>query len=435
MIRRPFVRRTAFVVFAALSLAPAARPDDTTTKTTTTQDLARQIEELRAQYESRIALLEARIEALEAVAEEPEAEPAKAGGEDELAALLAAADAAAGETAPPPTPSASAAGPEPGKERNLNKYNPEISFTGDVLGLAGDGTGDFDPREFELDLQSVLDPFSVTKLTLSFSEEEGVDVEEGYIGYNGLASGLTVRAGKMRQSFGVLNRWHLHALPQPDYPLVVQTYLGEEGLAQTGVSAEWLLPHPWASANELVVQLTDGSADPFGGGSFDELVALAHLKNYWDVSDSTYLELGFSGARGTPQGLEPTELLGADLTLHWQPPSRAKYREITWRTEAIRSRRDDGSGTRPEAWGGYTYLEGLARRNLYVGARYDWFEDPLVPELETWAVEPYVSWWQSEFVRLRAAYRLLHDPIRDDEDGRFLFQITWAAGPHKHEAY
>jgi hypothetical protein len=36
---------------------------------------------------------------------------------------------------------------------------------------------------------------------------------------------------------------------------------------------------------------------------------------------------------------------------------------------------------------------------------------------------------------LRGAYRLLHDPILDDEDGRFLLQLTWAAGPHKHESY
>ena len=423
MFSYALVRRSAVTAIVSLFLCTAAWPDSTT------EDLTRQLEELRAHYEARLAALEARLAALEAAAELPEPAATRA---SELEALRAAADAATEGLETPPMPSPE---PEAGKERNLNRLNPEISFTGDVVGFTGEGTSDFDPREFELDLQSVLDPFSYTKWTLAFSEEEGVDVEEGYIGYTGLAPGLTLRAGKMRQSFGVLNRWHLHALPQTEYPLVIQRYVGEEGLVQTGISLEWLLPRPWASANELVVQLTDGSAEPFGEESFDDLVALAHLKSYWDLSPATYVEWGLTGARGKPEGLEATELWGTDLTLYWQPPGRGKYREITWRTEALLSRRDDPLGERREAWGGYTYLEGLARRNLYVGARYDWLEDPLAPDEETWAVEPYVSWWQSELVRLRGAYRLLHDPILDDEDGRFLLQLTWAAGPHKHESY
>ena len=69
-----------------------------------------------------------------------------------------------------------------GSERNLNQLNPEISMTGDMIGFATNHAGqdreDFDAREFELNVQSALDPFSVTKWTLSFSPDEGVDIEE-----------------------------------------------------------------------------------------------------------------------------------------------------------------------------------------------------------------------------------------------------------------
>jgi hypothetical protein len=321
-----------------------------------------------------------------------------------------------------------------GHERNLSVYNPEISFTGDVLGSAVDGRPDFDPREFELDFQSALDPFSLTKWTLAFTPEEKVDVEEGYIRYDGVLPGLSVRAGKMRQTFGALNRWHQHALPTADYPLVLQRYFGEEGLAQTGLSAEWLLPRPWASANELTVQLTDGSADPFGGEDFHRLALLAHLKSYWDLSDATYLEWGVSGIAGSPAPGLDTRVWGTDLTLHWQPPARAKYREVTWRSELLRSQRDEVGGERRVATGGYTYVEALVRQNLYAGVRYDRLEDPLLPELTTWSVEPFLTFWQSEFVRLRAAWQRLHELDLDSRD-RLLLQITWAAGPHKHETY
>jgi hypothetical protein len=99
------------------------------------------------------------------------------------------------------------------------------------------------------------------------------------------------------------------------------------------------------------------------------------------------------------------------------------------------SQRDDTSLVQQEALGAYSYVEGLLRRNLYAGLRYDWVEDPLAPEERTWALEPYLTWWQSEYVRLRAAYQYLEHEISNETDQRFTFQLTWAAGPHKHEGY
>jgi hypothetical protein len=317
--------------------------------------------------------------------------------------------------------------------------NPEISVTGDLVGFTtNQGREDFNAREFELNVQSALDPYSLAKLTLAFSPEEGVDIEEGYVTYNGLPGGLQLTAGKFRQSFGLLNRWHLHSLPQIDYPLVLQSYFGDEGLAQTGLSATWLLPRPWATANELTLELTDGENDAFGGESFRRLVGLAHLKNYWDVTPSTYAELGLSGAvggTGTSTGTGgDSRIYGADLTFHWQPPQRAKYREVTWRTELLRSERDDELGVRQEAWGGYSYVEGLVSQNLYAGLRYDRVEDPFDPGHQRWALVPNLTWWQSEFVRLRGEYAYLKDDLTGPER-RFTLQLVWSAGPHKHENY
>lgn len=390
--------------------------------------LRQEIQALRQEYGERLAALEARLAQLEA-ARQPE------GTEDELAALRAEAEATAGEPAEAPevapeTSRVAAAG----SERNLNRLNPEISITGDLVGFYTDHGGedreDFDAREFELNFQSALDPFSLTKWTLAFSPEEGVDIEEGYVSYTNLPGGLGLTAGKMRQTFGVLNRWHLHALPQLDYPLALQSYFGDEGLAQTGLRADWLLPRPWATANELTLELTDGESDAFGGESFENLVGLAHLKNYWDVGDAVYVELGLSGIAGND-----SQVLGGDFTFHWQPPSRAKYREITWRTELLRSDRDDEEGIGHQAWGGYSYLEGLLAQNLYAGVRYDRVEDPLDPGRVTWGVFPNLTWWQSEYVRLRGEYGFIKDDLTGDEENRFSLQLTWAAGPHKHEIY
>jgi hypothetical protein len=419
--------RTVLAVGALLLGAwPARAADDESVAS-----LRQELEAMRAQYEARIDALEARVRQLEGneVAAPGEA-PSVAPGLD-LEALRAAAAATLG-TAGTQTPEAAPAG---SGDRNLNRLNPEISFTGDVIAVGGGRAGeDFSGREFELDMQSALDPYSKTRLTLAFSPDEGVDIEEGWILYNGLPGGVALKAGKFRQRFGALNQQHLHALPQVDYPLVLATFFDDEGLAQTGLALSWLGPHPWASANELILEVTDGESSAFGGGDFDRLVVLGKLKNYWDLGAATYLEWGLSGASGRAGGGFGSEVLGSDLTVHWQPPSRAKYREITWRSEALRSKRDDPSGLAHEAWGGYSYIEGLVRENLYLGLRYDQVEDPLLPELQTSGWFPYLSWWQSEYARSRAQYGLTQGPDGDNDD-ELTLQITWAAGPHKHETY
>jgi hypothetical protein len=289
--------------------------------------------------------------------------------------------------------------------------------------------------EFELDVQSALDPFSRTRWTVAFDDEGEVEVEEGWIAYPSLPGGLGLTAGRFRQQFGTLNRQHLHALPQSDYPLALRTVFGDEGLAQTGLSARWLLPRPWASANELTVELTDGENDAFGGEDFEHLAALVHLKNYWDLSDAAYFELGLSGVGGSDAAGGDRRVWGVDATFHWQPPARAKYRELTWRTEILRSEVDLPEGDSAEAWGGYSYLEGLVTQNLYAGARVDWAEDPFDPDRRRWGVVPYLTWWQSEFVRLRGEYRRFEDRETGDTDDSLLLQLTWAAGPHKHDTY
>jgi len=55
------------------------------------------------------------------------------------------------------------------------------------------------------------------------------------------------------------------------------------------------------------------------------------------------------------------------------------------------------------------------------------------------AWSPFLTFWQSEFVRLRAQYQHVsrdfasaHGP---DDDDRLWVQVTFAAGPHKHEEY
>ena len=52
---------------------------------------------------------------------------------------------------------------------------------------------------------------------------------------------------------------------------------------------------------------------------------------------------------------------------------------------------------------------------------------------------PFVTFWQSEFVRMRLQYqdvsRDFASPRGDTSDKRVWWQVTFAAGPHKHASY
>ena len=455
---RPRRPRLAFLLISALAagLPLAAQPGPTQAPagsraaaegaTATAGDpmagLRAEIAALKAGYEARIAGLEARLAALEATQGSgvaPPAQPGATGQAGEQADLRAAARAAAAQLVAEQAPTTVGTEATAGRGRSLNRLNPEISFTGDLIAVAQSRDRDqFDAREFELDFQSALDPFSRTRWTLAFGSDGEVDVEEGYATYNALPGGISLNLGKFRQQFGSLNRQHRHALPQSDYPLVLRTFFGDEALAQTGLSARWLLPHPWATANELTLEATDGENEAFGGETFHDFAGLAHLKNYWDLSPAAYFEWGLTGTAGKTAEGRGRRIWGTDFTLQWRPPQRAKYRELTWRTELLLSELDGdggGGGARTRAWGGYTYAEGLLAQNLYAGARVDRVEDPFEPSRRRWGIVPYVTWWQSEFVRLRGEYRHVVDEAEDRSDDALVLQLTWAAGPHKHETY
>ncbi|MGH7569512.1 MAG: hypothetical protein ACREL9_11225, partial [Gemmatimonadales bacterium] len=290
------------------------------------QPTQRQVDSLAAQ----IRVLKARLDSLSAAL-------ARRGGAEalrdtsELTALRAAAAAVAGR---PDTAVRADTTPVQfvGRERNLSQLNPEISVTGDFRAYGqtdGPQQNNFDAREVEIGFQSALDPYSHTKIFIAL-EGGAVDVEEAYAYWIGLPGRIRLDVGKTRQQLGELNRWHLHGLPETEYPLALTTYTGEEGLAGTGVSLYWAAPTSGTvGVHELWGQVTQGSNE----GLFDDgnrLAVLGHVNNFWQVNGSTYFQVGATGIYGTnPDTALKTTLGGLDARITWRPPARALYREWT----------------------------------------------------------------------------------------------------------
>jgi hypothetical protein len=397
-----------------------------------------------AELDRRVrALRDARCAAGPAPAGAPA--PAPADTSDELAAIRAAA-AQAGGAAPrtPASPSdaadtASAAPPAPAAQpqapRSASALNPEISATGDVRLVAREGRQRDNgvAREFELAFQSALDPYSDTKVFLTFEDEE-VGVEEGYVYWTGLPGRLRVDVGKFRQQVGDLNRWHLHALPETEYPLVYQRFLAPEGLSGIGLSLYTALPVSLlGGTHEVWVQGTTAESETmFGQGRQPSL--LLRLQNFWQLDRSTYTQLGITGVGGNDHdtGLR-SRLAGLDFRLTWRPPEAGTRREVTFRAEGYRLHASE-AGLSTNRYGTFLDLTARLDRRWIAGTRYDWVEAPRGADDTEWRITPSLTWWQSEFVYLRLEGEHRH---RDLEGSRnqLSLQAVWAMGPHKHETY
>lgn len=354
----------------------------------------------------------------------------------------------------------------------LQKLNPEITFSTDFLGevifdnsryyATETDRSRFQVREVGLHFQHQLDPYSTFKSAINFSPQHGVDVEEVYITWSGLIPSFSFTAGRFRQNFGILNRWHGHDLDQTNYPAALSLVLGDGGLVGNGAMVKWMMPSLWAHANELTLEVVDGDNETlFSGQHFSIPSTMVHLKNYYDLSPSTYLELGLTGMlgfnnrRGVPDDTgqlvdEPhrrTIAAGADLTLSWVPPEKAKYKSFTWRTEFyfVDKKMPDLPAVPPsQSWGLYSYVQHQLSPRWFVGIRGD-IARPTnrLQDVTAWDIVPYVTFWQSEFVYLRMEYQhgrnlpfeTGNGVFTNRTDHRLLFQLNFAAGPHKHEKY
>jgi hypothetical protein len=410
---------------------PARRPGDPPA----VDSLAAAMEQLSARLEQTIA---ARCQAGAAA---PEAQPADTS--DDLAALRAAAAVAAGaperaeaDTLPGAARPESTAVAATGGPRGANLLNPEISATGDVRLFAQDEGPEHvnaEAHEFEFSFQSDLDPYSKTKIFVTFEDEE-IGVEEGYVYYAGLPGRIRADLGKFRQPLGDLNRWHLHALPETEYPLVYQRFLGEDGLSGIGLSLYTALPISVAGGtHELWLQGTTGASEPLYGDGHP-FTPLLRLQNFWQLSRSTYTQVGFTGTGGNTDDADlRSRLLGLDFRLTYRPPESGTRREVTFRAEGYRLHATD-LGVSTDRYGTFLDLTARTSRRWIFGLRYDYAEAPRGLEDTEWRLTPTITWWQSEFVYLR-----LEGQHRDsDLEGTrnlLTFQAVWAMGPHKHETY
>ncbi len=427
------------------------------------EDRNQQIEDLAG----RIAELEEALLALEAAREQ-----------DDLADILAEADQLTDEERLREQQAETQRETAGGRQRSLQALNPEISVLGDVSydwSDSPDIQDRFVLRGLEIAFQAVLDPYTRFKAFLAAHQEPpllahehhdeetedehghehtehvSIGVEEIYIEWLALPLNTGLRVGQFRQQFGTLNRWHPHALPSVDIPFALRNLFGHDGLVGLGIGLDWQLPGLFATTSKLTLEVTNAdNPTAFAGSDFNDPAVMLRWAPFFDLGPSSYFELGLNGMVG-PNGeteTSDTTLGSIDFNFVWEPVNRSKYRSIELRGQYIHSDYEAETETfRTNSF--FTYLSWKFARRWVVGVRYDdaGVSNPHVlphyeeldedPREVAWS--PCLTFWQSEFVRLRVQYQHVSRDFDwewgPESDNRVYLQVTFAAGPHKHESY
>lgn len=276
----------------------------------------------------------------------------------------------------------------------------------------------FFPREVELALFGMVDPFARADVFIEAAEEfekneRKIDltIEEAYVTLLTLPLGTQLKLGKLRPRFGLLNLLHPHALPQVDRPNVLARFLGQEGLKEQGGEASWVLPTPFFQ--EFSVGIFNGDNEAaFGRSSLKDPLVIGRLRNFFELDEQGALQVGISGTSGETDQRHRSTLAGVDAKYKWRADGTA-WPVFTLGGELLYSHKTvdvldtvtsrQNPGTRDRV-GWYTYAEFEPTKRWTAGLRFDDTEFSVDPGRE-WAVSPYLTFKPSEFLLFRLQYK------------------------------
>lgn len=346
---------------------------------------------------------------------------------------------------------------------------PDISAVGDfVADLSPNGSTQEDGtrlgvREVEIAVQAAVDPYFRGDVFLGMSDVEGLSIEQAFLTTTSIPN-YEIRLGRFLMPFGKENTTHRHEVHAVEYPWIIQRFLGAEGLKATGVGVSRIFS-PFGFYQEVLLTVADRFGDaPEGDVRMTEpinrhisgLTFAGRLRNYWDLSENSNVELSGSylaGRREQPLVAADSsqynyiaarqQVAGVDFTFRWRPLQQGLYRSFLLRAEAMRQINNVNpsdpslyAGPLSDFNGGYVFARVQLTQRLYFGGRFDALQDPVLDNAggtRLFAGQGVLEYYPSEFSKLIASYERLHASggTTLDNPNRILLQATFALGPHR----
>lgn len=323
-------------------------------------------------------------------------------------------------------------------------------------------------RGAEVDFRASVDPyvdgFLIVALEQEPSTEFAVEIEEGYAIIKRLPIleaapwNLRIKTGLYRAPIGLSNMLHLHDLPWTTRPLPIVEYLGSEsgstffeaGYAALGGGIMIRPPifgedSPLALDFELHV-VRQGQILIGEDSDNDQPAFLGRVNFFTKFAEHHSLSTGVSGY--VEQGGDLfAGLLAVDILYSYKPPG--VWNSIVVGGEVFFVGRDvlvefEDPDTleifveeeRRSPFGAYVFAQYQISWHVYAGIRYDFAQNRDDDTLDTHVLAAYVSYYTSEYFRIRAGVEhRISDIEEQDGNTTFLLELNFVFGAHPPEPW
>src|SRR3989338_1483598 len=202
-----------------------------------------------------------------------------------------------------------------------------------------------------------------------------------------------------------------------------------------------MIPNPWDIPFEITGEVLRGNNGTSFSGISRRPIFNLHAKTYFEPSDDTGLELGWTTLFGdenppvTIDGDDETtvqvtraggqdrfgvKVYGADATLTWNLPEGKK---VQWQNELYFQNRTDRVHANKRPWGFYSLVDYRFSPKFSAGIRFDSLEplDVAGQHRRSTQISPYIIFWQSEFADFKLQYSHLDPALSDAKSDDMIF--------------
>lgn len=342
-----------------------------------------------------------------------------------------------------PAAATSAVQQTPAAPRSTLSTNPDLSAIGDFRSSyinSGKRKIDLYLNQLEFQVSSVVDPYARADFMFSYGKdfntgELATDLEIATLTSTSLPYQLQLTLGKFKPAFGKINILHPHAFSFIDFPKMTENYFSPEGMFMEGASVSWLVPNPYDFFQELSLEVGRVASNAsFVRGENSQLSYVGHLKNFFDLTLNSTLELGFSGANGPNQSGFSTSMGGVDLTYKWKPVQYNVLQSFAWQSELLFSNMRLDDATIAGTHGIYSLAEYQFGQRWFVGVRYDYSQYPDDAGRRDVAGTLLFRFQPTEFQILALEYQYT-DRNYDRSTNGVILRIIFGIGTHAAHQY
>ncbi|MDD8018661.1 MAG: hypothetical protein PHP42_09835 [Bacteroidota bacterium] len=327
--------------------------------------------------------------------------------------------------------------------RSAPSTNPDISAIGDFRSLySSEGKKNIETyfNQLEVQVTSVVDPYASANFLFSFGKDSlngdfSAGLEEATLTSLTLPYSMQVVLGKFKPHFTKVNILHPHAFSFIEFPTMIKNFFADEGLFMEGMSASVLIPNPWDFYQELDFEIGRSEVNAsLDHGITNRLLYIAHLNNFFELSDNSTIGVGVSGLTGANHLNLATSMAGLDITYKWKPVQFNTYNSFTWQTEGLVSQTDTSVGNAVKSYGAYTFFEYQIEKRTFIGARYDYSGLPGVERSDERTSSLLLRFQPTEFQILALEFQNVNRNYAPSFQ-QVVFRAIFGIGTHAAHAY